>query len=266
LRPPFKIHGGKHYLNKFVLEQFPKNYEEYSYIEPFCGATSVFLNKNKSLKEEVINDIDDGIVDIFRALRDCPKTFIKKIKRKKYSERVFTIALNKEKSQEVESSFDNAINEFILRRMSRGGLKKNFSWSNRLRGGVPGDVNAWLTIIDKLPEISERIQETYIFNKDYKEVIDAFNNKDSLVYCDPPYVSETRVSKEAYKHEMTTDDHIDLANLLNRFKGKALISGYPSRLYNRLYSDWRCVRKKIVNHASQQKSKKYQTECLWINY
>ena len=74
------------------------------------------------------------------------------------------------------------------------------------------------------------------------------------------------MSKEVYKHEMTTDDHIDLANMLNRFKGKALISGYPSRLYNRLYSDWKCVRKKIVNHASQQKSKKYQTECLWINY
>ena len=266
MRPPFKIHGGKYYLNKFVLEQFPKNYEEYSYIEPFCGATSVFLNKKQSLKEEVINDIDDGIIDIFRALRDCPKCFIKKIKRKKYSERVFKIALNKCKNQEIKNPFDNAINEFILRRMSRGGLKKNFSWSNRLRGGIPGDVNAWSTIIDKLPEIVERIQKTYIFNKDYKEVIYAFNKDDSLVYCDPPYVSETRVSKEIYKHEMTTDDHIELANLLNGFKGKALISGYPSRLYNRLYSDWKCVRKKIVNHASQQKSKKYQTECLWINY
>lgn len=41
--------------------------------------------------------------------------------------------------------------EYIVRNMSRGRLGKDFAWSERLRGGKPGDVNAYennLAIID----------------------------------------------------------------------------------------------------------------------
>ena len=75
LRPAFKIHGGKYYLSSWVIEHFPKNYEEMDYVEPFAGAASVLLNKEKS-SLEAINDLNLGIVQIFRALRDEPEDFI----------------------------------------------------------------------------------------------------------------------------------------------------------------------------------------------
>ena len=265
IRCPFKCHGGKNYLAPWIVEQFPEAYASMDYVEPFIGGGSVLLNKDPSTGTEVINDLDEGIVQIFRALRDEPKNFIGRLKRTKYLESTFNRALKNANSS--GDYIDQAINEFILRRMSRGGLKTAFAWSDRERGGQPGDVNAWETIIkDHLPDISQRIQHIHIFNKPALEIIKAFNDVNVLLYCDPPYLAETRVSEDAYTHEMSTDDHLALAEELQQFKGKVIISGYPSALYKRLFSQWRCVKRKIANHASQQKVKKMKTEQLWINY
>jgi len=264
MRPPFKTHGGKFYLSSWIIENFPENYEQYDYIEPFIGGGSVFLNKKPSIGLEAINDIDLGTIQVFRVLRDEPKAFIAKLKRKKYSENVFKRALNK---KEFKDYLDHAINEFVLRRMSRGALKTAFAWSERLRGGEPGDLHAWKTIVQKLPEIAKRIEKTYIFNKDACKVVEAFNSEDSLIYCDPPYVPETRVSPSTYgPYEMSTDDHIRLSQKLMRFGGKVIISGYPGVLYNRLYKEWRSVEKEVPNHSSQQKSKPRKIEVCWMNY
>lgn len=265
LRPPFKIHGGKKYLASWVIENFPKDYETFDYIEPFCGAASVFFNKKPSDKE-VLNDIDPGVVAIMRCLRDEPDAFIKKLKKTTYSERVFNREFNRSKENNFESSFEHAINDFIVRRMSRGGLKKAFSWSERERGGQPGEINAWETIIEQLPLIAERLQKTFIFNKSAAQLLKVFNSPNALTYCDPPYTEESRASKDDYEYELTTEGHIELANALNNFKGKAIISGYPSTLYKRLYKEWKCVKKKVANHASQQKTKSIKVEVLWMNY
>jgi DNA adenine methylase len=265
IRPPFKIHGGKYYLHPWIIEKMPENYEKLDYLEPFCGAASVLINKNKSLGLETINDINPKVVSILRTLRDEPELFIKKIRNTTYSEKVFTRELNKNK-EENKTDFEIALNEFIIRRMSRGGLGKNFSWSTRMRGGSPGDVNAWKTIPKELVKISERLQNVFILNKNALDVISAFNYENILLYVDPPYDPDSRVSKDAYEHEMTIDDHINLSNLLNRFKGKVMVSGYQSTLYKKNYSEWNCHKKKIANNSSQQKKKGIKVECLWTNF
>lgn len=263
IRPPIKIHGGKHYVAPWILEHFPDNYEQYDYVEPFVGGGSVLLNKTPSIGVEAINDIHLGIVQIFKALRDEPTQFIGRLKRIRYTENTFNRMASKKIGHDV---LDLAIKEFVLRRMSRGGLKTSFAWSERKRGGKPGDVNAWNTILDQLPIISERLQGVYVFNKPASEVIHAFDEKTVLMYVDPPYLHETRVSTQAYEHEMTTEEHISLAELLNKHKGKILLSGYMSPLYRRLYKNWKCYKKKVPNNASQQKVKEIKTECLWCNY
>lgn len=267
LRPIIKCHGGKHYLNSWIISNFPKNYEEYDYVEPYVGGGSILFNKERSTHNriEVINDIHLGLVQIYRALRDEPKHFIAKLKRTRYTERVFLRELKKQEN-EFSDYMDQAINEYIVRRMSRGGLKKAFAWSNRRRGGIPGDLNAWNTMLEQLPLIARRIEDVSIINKPAIEVLKAFNEENTLCYNDPPYLHDSRSSKKSYEYEMTTDDHIELSEVLNQYRGKVLISGYPSVLYNRLYKEWNCVKKKVANHASQQKTKSQKTEVLWMNY
>lgn len=277
-RPPFKCHGGKYYLCRWVVDHFPENYQNMVYVEPYCGGASVFLNKDRSI-EECLNDLDLGIIQIYRALRDEPTEFIGRLKRIAYSERSFENFAEKLTAKEFPDYLSHALAEFSVRRMSRGGMKKHFAWSNRKRGGQPGDLNAWNTILAELPLIAQELTSTYITNEHALKVIKVFNSKDTLLYLDPPYLPETRASLDVYDHEMSTDDHIELAEALNSFKGKVILSGYPSKLYKRLYdnvkvltkdkipkSKWRVDHKSIVNHSSQVKKKDQKVEMLWMNY
>lgn len=262
LRPLFKIHGGKSYLHTWIINFLPENYTDLEYLEPYAGAASVLLNKLPS-KEEIINDIDSGVANLLRIIRDQTEEFLDIIKTISYCKKNFNLALEK---KEFTNELEEAVNEFIIRRMSRGGLKETFAWSDRLRGGQPGEINAWKTIIKSIPVIAERLKDVFITNKPAIRVIKAFDDINCLAYIDPPYLHETRVSTQAYQFEMSTADHVELAGVLNNFKGKVIISGYASSLYEKLYKNWRCENKQIANHSSQQKIKPIKTECLWLNY
>lgn len=266
LRPPVKIHGGKYYLSKWILEHFPKGYAEMKYCEPFCGGASVFLNKQSS-SEEVIADVDKGIVAIFKALRDEPTEFISRIKRCKYKESTFRKALRR-----IQKGFDDyidqAVSEYIVRRMSRGGLKQAFAWSDRMRGGKPGDVNAWETMIEQLPIISERLEGVSILNESFDSVFKVWDEEDTLTYFDPPYLPQTRSegSQEVYEFELSVDDHVNLLNMIKNARGKVIISGYSSPLYRTHLKDWKCKKRDIANHSGQGKNKQRRIECIWMNY
>lgn len=268
LRPPVKTHGGKYYLMPWIVSNFPENYQELVYVEPFCAGASVFLNKVPATLE-VISDIDEGVIAIFKALRDESKEFINRIKRIKYTERTFDCALSKSgKDGAFEDYIDKAVNEYVLRRMSRGGLKKAFAWSERKRGGQPGDVNAWETMVDQLDGIAERVKDTTILHKGFTEVMKAWDETNTLFYLDPPYLPSTRAegSTELYEHELSIDDHMNLLHLAKNARGKVIISGYSSPLYNRNLKNWKCKKKNVANHSSQSKTKERRLEVLWMNY
>ena len=268
LRPPVKIHGGKFYLASWITENFPKDYTERAYFEPFCGSVSVLLNKERS-KVEIVGDLDKGIISLLKALRDEPKEFIGRIKRIKYCERTFLQAIKKSQTP-FEDYIDHAVNEYIVRRMSRGGLKKAFAWSDRKRGGQPGDVNAWMTMIEQLPRIADRLQGVIIINENFQKTLDVWDEEDTLIYLDPPYLHTTRSegSTQIYCHEMSPEDHITMLNMCRNARGCVAISGYPSSLYNRMLEKdrWRCKKKPMANHSGQTKVKTRRMECLWLNY
>ena len=266
LRPPVKTHGGKWYLASWIVENFPDNYEDLTYVEPMCAGASVFLTKKPS-REEVLNDLDHGLICVFKSLRDEPKEFIDRLKRIRYTDRTFKMALNKS-GQNLEDYVEAGINEYMLRRMSRGGMKKSFAWSERIRGGKPGDVNAWKTMLKELPSIADRIKETTILNRSVFDVFKVWDEEDTLWYIDPPYLPNTREenSTNIYEHEMSVDDHIQLLNIIKNARGKVIISGYSSPLYNRNLKGWKIKKKNVANNSGQGKTKEKRTEVIWMNY
>jgi DNA adenine methylase len=263
LRPIFKCHGGKFFLGRWIINHFPANYPDLKYVETSGGAASVLLNKTPSSSLDVYNELNPRIANIFSCLKSDPVEFIDKVSKIDYSDLSF-----KEAGKVTQSygSVDSGIAELVLRRMSRGGLGKNFSWSERLRGGRPGDLNAWITFKSLLPKLAERLKDVEISNHDQLEVIAKHDSENTIFYCDPPYVHSTRTAKSAYDFEMTDEIHIQLAESLNCIKGKALISGYDCELYNTLYKNWRRVSKSVKNNAGQGKIKGDRIEVLWLNY
>ena len=62
-----------------------------------------------------------------------------------------------------------------------------------------------------------------------------------LIYCDPPYLLETRTSKRRYRHEYSRQDHLDLLELLKSLPCRVILSGYPSAVYDGMLGEWNCV-------------------------
>lgn len=263
LRGILKTHGGKGRLSQFIIDHFPSNYEKLNYLELFCGGASVFMSKKPSVSE-LLNDKCEKTIAVLRTIRDHSNYFIKALSHFKYEEKVFAREILLEGLYEKE--FDIAVNEFILRRMSRGGMKKTFAWSDRQRGGQPGDVNAWQTAISMIPEWSKRLKDTIITNLSFEQMTVWLEDSNTIIYQDPPYLHETRKSTKVYDHEMTEEQHIQLAEMNNVAKAKICLSGYDSQLYRTLYCNWNRYEKVVPNNASQGKVKRKMTEVLWTNY
>lgn len=124
-------------------------------------------------------------------------------------------------------------------------------------------VSRWMGSVEMLPEIASRLLRVQIENRPAKEVIDLYDSKETLFYCDPPYPHETRGDSKAYGYEMSNDDHILLAQQLGNIKGYAAVSGYRCDLYDNIFVGWKRVdAPKKACHSI----KKNRQESLWINY
>ena len=81
-----------------------------------------------------------------------------------------------------------------------------------------------------------------------------------LVYCDPPYLADTRTSHNRYRFEYTRQDHYDLLTLLKSLPCQVILSGYPSTLYDEVLPDWNTLTLQAMSRGG------VRTEKLWYNY
>ena len=258
-----KTHGGKFYLASWIISLFPKNYEQLTYVESHTGGANIFLQKKPSLKE-VLNDLYYPTYCLLKQVRDNTPILLQHLKSQFYTESLFNYWL------QLNSNNERIIaqKEIILRRWSRGGLKKSFAWSKRLRGGIPGDENAWKNFLSNFLVIASRFQKSdlTIHNEDAIICMSRYDTPDTLAYCDPPYLHETRTSKGAYDIEMTDKQHEELLDFCCSAKSKILISGYSSKLYDDKLSNWNQFYKEVKNNSGQNSKKQKRIEWLWRNY
>jgi DNA adenine methylase len=251
-------------LWSWITKQFPPHH---TYLEPFGGAASVLLNKTPA-PVEIYNDLDERITRLFRVLRDHGDEFRRRISLTPYSEIEFDDA--KGESLEAIDDIERARRDFVRWRLSLGGRGKGFSLTlHRVRRGMADVVSGYLSAIDEqLPVIVERLRTVQILSRPAIEVIEKWDSPDTLIYCDPPYVHETRAfgSTDLYGVELSADDHRELAKVLHACKSKVVLSGYPSPLYQELYGEWRTVKIEVSNHAATAESKSRMEEVLWLNW
>jgi DNA adenine methylase len=261
IRPPVKWHGGKHYLAKRIIAQFPPHH---TYVEPFGGAASVLINKELS-PVEIYNDHDERITRLFRVIRDNGEELCRRLALTPYSEAEFDDA-----KAPVEDEIELARRDFVRWRQSIGGREDAFSYTlHRVRRGMADVVSGYLSAIEEeLPRIIQRLRTVQIICRPALDVIIRYDSPDTLFYCDPPYLPETRAvgSRNVYGVEMTEADHHDLAATLRQCQGKVVLSGYASPLYDEFYADWHLIQFDIANHSASGSIKQRKTECLWLNW
>ncbi len=273
MKPFLKIYGGKFYLRNFIIECFPANWPDLHYKEWCLAGGSVFLKMLGRLKNEAwLNEADWPTFLIWFAIQNDPEAFHQKLLKLKYSEEEFLKQKNILTSK--KSNIDVAVAKFAVLRMSRAGMGESFAWSERLRGGQPGDLNAWQSSLQGILPLSKRIQKTRLTNCKCEVLL---NNEQltraDLVYLDPPYLKEVdggkRTSKNGYALDMTPEQHEDMLKAAVDSDANIVISGYETELYNKYLntdSGWNMKYKDVVNHSQQQKNKKVRREVVYRNF
>jgi DNA adenine methylase len=265
-RIAFGWYGGKFNHLDWLLPLLPKCHH---YCEPFGGSAAVLLNREPS-PVETFNDIDGEVVNFFSELRERPEELVKAIALTPFSREEFlkaVAALGDVKP--LRDPLERARQFYVRARQARTGMAQTATlgrWANcrnTSRAGISGVISRWFGGIDALPEIAARLLCVQIENRPAEDVIRLYDSKDTLFYCDPPYLHSTRGDSKAYGYEMDEDEHIHLAKALRACMGKVAISGYRCKLMDTLYSDWTRF-DATPKHAHS--IKKTRQECLWMNY
>jgi hypothetical protein len=111
----------------------------------------------------------------------------------------------------------------------------------------------WLFGVNPV-DICIRCTDAVKFLKIHQPTIDTF------IYCDPPYVMESRASGRIYNHEYTNAQHIELLELLVSLKSMVMISGYRHSIYDDALSSWRRVDYMAPTRGG------LKPESAWMNY
>ena len=263
-RPVLRYHGGKWRIASWIISFFPAHR---IYVEPFGGAGSVLMRKERCYAE-VYNDLDDDVVAVFRVLRDPVKAaeLERRIRLTPWS-RVEFYASYEEPHDDIDRARMVVVRSFMSfgstsRRKNRTGFR-----AKAYRERVPAMAD-WSTWPEEIRCFVDRLRAVCIENQPALKVIEQQDSRDTLFYVDPPYPIETRTSVKcesdqdrAYAHDLTTDDHRQLAAALRACKGMVVVSGYACDLYDReLYAGWERHEKEALADGARPR-----TEVVWLN-
>lgn len=281
---PLKWHGGKDNLAERIIGLFPPRCQHpgnpdpddpgwVHYVEPYFGGGAVLFANDPEGISEVANDIDYDLTNFWNVLR-CGATFDtfrRWVEVTPFCESTWELACKHGPPMDEMLDASAAFAFFVRCRQSLSGRMKGLSSisRNRTRRGMNAEASAWLSAVDGLPKVHERLKRVVILNRPALDVIRTQDGPRTLFYLDPPYLHETRVNIEAYKFEMSQQDHQDLLNALLNVKGRFLLSGYRSDLYDGMaeIGGWDRVEFDIANHsAGPGLAKRRMTECVWKNF
>ena len=265
LTPPLKWHGGKSYLASKIIALMPPHLH---YVEPFFGGGSVMLEKPYEGVSEVANDLNRELSNFWNVLR-CPLRFAdlaRLLEATPFSEVVWKDAGEYHNDPTVAHAFAF----FVRCRQSLAGRMDSFAplSRTRVRRGMNEQASAWINAVDGLPAVHARLRRVVVLNRKAVDVIRQQDGEQTLFYLDPPYLHETRATTGEYKHEMTADDHGELLTVLASIKGKFLLSGYDSKMYQNYehVMGWHRRVFELPNNSAGGETKRRMQEIVWMNY
>ena len=118
--------------------------------------------------------------------------------------------------------------------------------------------------VDHLWSIVWRLKGAFIENDDAMSIIDRYDQPHTLFYLDPPYLAGTRTERwrfSGYKCEIDEEYHRALLDRLQALQGMAVISGYPSALYEEVLAGWQ----RFESGSRTTNTSKVATEVIWIS-
>jgi DNA adenine methylase len=265
IKKPFGWYGGKQALAPLLVSLLPAHRV---YCEVFGGSGALLFAKPPSALE-IFNDLDSGVVNFFRVLRNPGQ----------FQELQQQLSLTPYAREEYYSCFaswqdtpdpvEKARAWYVAVMQSMNARTRNTDWSTTKHPGS-NHARKWQHSIAHLSACIERLRDVQIDHRDFEDVIRAYDSPTTCFYLDPPYLPETRRKVRQYHHEMSEQDHRRMLACIQRVEGMVLLSGYRHPLYEAL-AGWECLMlptrcSAVVSHDGVTPAeRKKRTECLWMN-
>jgi DNA adenine methylase len=254
IKPILKYPGAKWSIAPWIADQFPAHTH---YLEPYCGSASVFFTKEPA-RHEILNDLSGDICNLFYVLREHGPELARLIDFTPWSEAEY-------ERYECDyntagDSIENARRFLVRSWQAHGGTISQVSgWKHNGLHAKVYPARLWRQLPERLLATVDRLKDAEIRNRPALEMIAYYNDPETLIYADPPYLLSTR-SRKYYKHEMSDDEHIALLRALDVHRGPVVLSGYAHPIYDQHLSHWhRMSTPAVTEHGNTR------MEVLWLN-
>jgi len=274
---PFPYFGGKSALAPTLVSLLPQHTV---YCEVFGGSGAVLFAKQPS-KVEVFNDLDSGVVNFFRVLRNTRQAA--RLQR--------LLALTPYAREEYDACWETwRATRDPVERARRWYVSITQAFSKKTGGSNPGwavgkdssviSPRYFHNRIHDLGSCVERLRDVSVEHADFAKVFGIYDSPDTLFYCDPPYLPTTRKATGArgdYAHEMTQEEHVRFLAGVTALQGMVIVSGYPSALYDDALAGWERLtkrqacsaagrtRKSGLQGAGKVTTQQQREEVIWLN-
>lgn len=225
--PLYKWSGGKRNEIKLFKEFYPKNYE--LYIEPFFGAGAVYFDLLP--KKAIINDIHPESINFLNQIKNGKaKDIYDLMSEFPNDEKTYYFVRDE---FDINDDVKKAFRFFYLRKTCyRGMLRYNQSGKFNIPFGRYKTYN-FEELLDK--GYFDILQDTEIYNTDYKEIFKKYNDENNFVFLDPPYDSE--FTDYGYC-KFDRQNQIELAEIFKTTKNKCLLIISETSFISELYKDF----------------------------
>ena len=238
MRPFFGRFGGKSLSANFLTELIPSGFD--TYVEPFCGAASVFFRKSLKHNTEILNDLDENIYKIFSLVKttDINDSINRSISKDYFQ----SIKQSREPIHILEKSKSSMV-----------GKGKDFGYLDAIKKKdrvIKTDFSKYKT----------RLENVIILNNDFSDVIMQYDNEKTFFFIDPPYESQ---KKNDYTNYVTPEQ---VYNAVKNIKGKFILTYNDSQKIRDLFKDYNIQNNQVRYSNKLDKAPRLVNELVITNY
>ena len=263
-KPFLKFAGGKFKLASKIIAQLDPT--KHTYVEPFLGSGAVFLNTDYA--EYILADVNPDLINLYNSLKEHGTAFIKDCSN------LFTRENNNaEKFYELREQFNSTTDTY--RRSVLFVYLNRHCFNGLCRYNLDGKFNVpfgkYTSVYFPEKEMSffyKKAQNATFICADFRKTLHRLN-RNSAVYCDPPYLPLTATSnftKYAVK-DFTYADHKALASLLKRMSKRGVncvASNHDVAATRKLYKTFKFIELPVYRSISASADNRVQAKEVLI--
>lgn len=206
IRPFLRYPGSKYNASKFI-EPFWANIEFEEYREPFLGGGAVFFKMPKH-PLSILNDLDEELINCYKIVQD--ETLIKRLKTDASCVTPTREWFDALKKTMPEDLYGRALRYFLINRTAYSGIMHLPNWGFHPTKSVQPD--KWAERLELAH--NKLVGNVELTNLHFRDIICKPSNNKVWMFIDPPYFAADQ--KRAYQKSFSTEDHIELAELLHK--------------------------------------------------